>query len=141
MNTEQYHRLLHAFSEAAHLDAEKLIDDGLVTVEGLDMLLFHGENINPDKLHVRIDLGICPKEIEEKVWYGLAIANYAWGVDGAAVFSAHPEMGNVILTLAQPLTPDMTGHGLADELQQLAQGARQCWERVQEDLRTSVDHF
>jgi hypothetical protein len=134
MNTEQYHHLLRDFCAETGLDAQKLIEDGLVTVSGTDMLLFYDE-ANPGRLHVRVDMGSYQPEIEDKVWRALAIANYEWGLDGSSVFSMHPRLGNVILTLAQPITLTTTGPGLADVLRGTVQEARRYWETVQTRLQ------
>jgi hypothetical protein len=135
MIREQYHELLRSFCTVSGLDSQKLIEDGLLTVGGTDMLLFYDEKASPGLLKVRLDFGECKPEIEGRLMRTLMIANYVWGLGGALVFSAHPDFGNVILTFATPVTPHMTGQMLMDDLLRCAQEARQCWDAVQNMLR------
>jgi hypothetical protein len=134
MTNHQFHELLHSFCAVSGLDAEKLVENGLVTVDGMDMLLFHDEKNGPDQLRLRMDFGKCAPEVEARVMRMLMSANYTWGL-GGFVFSAHPELGNLILTFAMPMVPHMTGEMLADELRRCVREARQCWDGIQNLLR------
>jgi hypothetical protein len=135
MIKEQYHALLHSLCAVAGLDPQKLIEDGLLTVDGTDMLLFFDEKSNAGLLQVRMDFGKCVPESEARVMRGLMMANHTWGHGSGFAFSMHPKLENIILTFSMPVTPYMTGQMLADDLCRAAQEARQCWDAIHRMLR------
>jgi hypothetical protein len=131
MNTYEYHQLLQAFCKEVGLDAPKLIQDGLVTVDGMDMLLFYDEQKNAELLVIRMDFGRCPDELAPIMWRALLAANHNLGPDALCTFSMHPSEGNIVLTLNTKMTHNTDAQELIHALRNHVQEARRCWGGIQ----------
>jgi len=133
METRQFHAWLRDFAQAASLpDPDRLVADGLIRVDGMDMLIYHDESF-PDILQLRIDFGPVPEtHPKDQLFNALLAANFVFA--GVCAFSVHPEAQHVVLTLQQPLDPYMTGTILMGNLQDSAIQAKQSWEQVLDSL-------
>ena len=120
MDNHAYDQLLTSMCDEVGLgDRAAFLCDGLIVVDGLDVLLHRDAPMQPDVLEVRIDCGPVPTDCQKKTWHTLLVANFAGRPAGRRFFSVLPENDHVVLTASLPLSDALTGRQLADTLHAL----------------------
>lgn len=126
MNRHQYETLLEGLCTCCNLDFNLLRERSILEMEGRTVCLIYDEQAHPQQLNIRIDLGrvdIAPHAVKE----AMLQANYALGLNGAAVFSVEPHSAHAVLTLAQGLD-GLTAPQLLDSLKENLQLWNTGWQ-------------
>lgn len=113
-------------------DAVTLVENGQISVGGLDVLLFYDEEFDPNRLQIRVDLQELPVlgKSAEALLTALMIGNYSFGMGGLFVFGINPLDGHVVLTIQQEIDNETTGRSLLDALQKTVMQAKSQWQQV-----------
>jgi hypothetical protein len=138
MNRHQYETLLEGLCTCCNLDFKQLRESCILEMEGRTVCLIHDEQVHPQQLSIRIDLGLLDTA-RHAVREAMLQANYALGLNGAAVFSVEPHSGHAVLTLAQGLE-GLTAPRLLDSLKETLQRWNTGWQTLCTAAAVRQDH-
>jgi len=132
MNIEEYHTIIRRFCEQERFNADQLLREGILTLDGRRVALHFEPDISADHILVRAELGPLPENVQVGCFRSMLKANYEWGFDGA-VLSLHPETEEAVLTARIPVNASTTAVELRGALDMLA-GIPRHWTATLEDL-------
>lgn len=133
MNTARFEALKKDLARCAGLPPDDaFLATGVLKVNGLDTLLFYDEELDPERLQIRVDFGPLPSEPQalSVLMRSLLAVNFTYGMAGLAVFSINAGNDHVILTLQQRLDVTVTAQDLLGVLRHSNLQAMFAWEQA-----------
>jgi hypothetical protein len=131
MNAEQFHLILKDLAKVAGLaDPALLVDQCRVRVGGMNVVLEHSPDENPDVLFVRAHLGRLEEKHRALITTVLLETNFVNGWGGIRVFSLVPQTDQVVLTVSTPLLAATTPHDLWQVLSDVASQGGTMWRQI-----------
>ncbi len=133
MNTARYRQLTRELARCAGLAADDpFLETGLLSVNGVETLLFYDESFDPHRLQIRMDFGPLPpdQEHQRRLMLSLLAVNFVYGLGGLAVFSVDPSNAHVILTTQHTLDARVTAQELLDTLKEASAQAGVAWDQA-----------
>jgi hypothetical protein len=127
MHATAYQRLIEDLCTRTGLDDPgRLLRDGLLRIDGVDMRIFRSEAEDDDTLHVQVDLGPLPAGSEALMCIRLLAVNHLTAAAGAC-YSITLSPAHAVLGVRQPLDDAMDGARLAAALRDIAEHALRHW--------------
>jgi len=116
MSLDQYNQLVTELCEAIDLpDAEAVLAQGWIEVEGFEILMSHYEN-DPAAMYLNFHFGIVTAGRTLTIFRLLLEANLTVYAQDQAQAGINPDTGGIILIVRVPMTPEINGSWLAETL-------------------------
>jgi hypothetical protein len=136
LNTEDYQHLIRRFCEQEKLDANNLLRDGVLTVDGRRVAIHFEPGISADHILVRAELGELPDPIQAECLRSMLLTNHRWGL-GGTTFSLQPDPERVVLTSRISVSASTTAAELRRAFDMLGVLFRH-WSDTVDDLQRSL---
>lgn len=135
--SEHYRRIIHEFCDLAGLQEPlRLIEDGRLCIDGVDLLLVYDEAFDPRRLQLRMDLQALPRSHKHPtaMLTALLVNNYISGIGGLFVFGLNPRDNHVVLTVQVMLDDEATGRELLTSLKDAVAQAKTVWQQLCDEI-------